>query len=251
MTSAIGDLPAVLVVDDEAVQRAWVALALSRAGWRVVEAGDGDEAVEVARAGGLALVLMDVHLPGIDGLAVTAAIRALEGAPGAVPVVAFTATPVADGGAHFRRGGMDGFIVKPSRPRALAEAIECWRPSGTPLPALRLEPLIGAAELRALLGRFRTSLAESLAALDEPDGRRERAHRLAGLSGTLGFEEISASWLALSEGDTSAIEAARRSARAGLVQLARELDPGGEQPTGFKDARGADRAQNSPPGASR
>lgn len=223
-------LPAVLVVDDKEIQRRRVARSLTRAGWHVVEAGDGREAVAAAKAGGLALVLIEVELPDIDGFATTAAIRALDGARGQVPILALTATPVGDGGRRFRDAAIDGYVVRPGKPRALADAVEAWRPSAAPLPARRLGALLGEAELSSLLERFRASVAEALARLDEPDERGALAHRLAGLAGTLGFEEICATWLALSEGHGSALERARLAARKGLVELDRDLGSHGRHP---------------------
>ncbi len=59
------------------------------------------------------VVLMDLHLPGMDGLEATRRIRALGGAGGTTPVIALTANAFPEDRANCRAAGMNGFVVKP------------------------------------------------------------------------------------------------------------------------------------------
>jgi CheY-like chemotaxis protein len=73
------------------------------------------------------LVLMDLHLPGMDGLEATKRIRALGTEGGGVPIIALTANAFAEDREACRAAGMDGFIVKPFDRERLEEAIAAVR----------------------------------------------------------------------------------------------------------------------------
>jgi hypothetical protein len=100
----------------------------------------------------------------------------------------------------------------------LRRAIRNCDPRPLTLPVLRLAATFGAQPICAQLGGFRAQLEEALA---EPDEARlhERAHRLAGLAGTLGFAAAGAALLALSEGVHGALEPARREARRAILAI--------------------------------
>jgi CheY-like chemotaxis protein len=212
-------VPAILVVDDEAVNRSLACAVLRAAGWSVDGAADGPAALAALRDGAYALVLMDIQMPGMDGFDATQAIRASDGPGAAVPIVAFTALRRAESIGRMWAVGMDGHIAKPFTPDSLVAAVEPWRPAERH-PVERLATLFGAAEIASLLGRFRDQLSEALVAADEADERRARAHKIAGIAGTLGFPEVSRTWLAVSEGLDSSWEAARVAARKALTLLA-------------------------------
>jgi CheY-like chemotaxis protein len=213
------DRSSILVVDDEPANRALAAGILASAGWLVHEAEDGDAAVVAAREHRYDLILMDIQMPGRDGFDAARAIRG-EGGPGAaVPILAFTTVPPGDAIERARAVGMDGHISKPFTPEGLIAATDAWRPDGAPSPAASLIAIFGAAEIARLLARFRAQLAEALAAEDLPAERKARAHKIAGISGTLGFAEVSRIWLAVSEGDESAWEDARIAARRAIRQI--------------------------------
>jgi CheY-like chemotaxis protein len=209
--------PSILVVDDEIGNRAIALRILTAAGWRVEQAADGAEAVAAAQEREFALILMDIQMPVMDGFAATRAIRAGGQRGSAVPIVAFTAIPPGDAIERARAAGMDGHVAKPFTPEALLAAVAPWRPDGVAAsPAASLAAIFGKAEVNGLLARFRGQLVEALAADEDDAARRARAHKIAGISGTLGFKDVSRLWLAVSEGDDSAWEEARIAARRAL-----------------------------------
>jgi signal transduction histidine kinase/ActR/RegA family two-component response regulator len=103
----------VLVVDDVAPNRLVARILLEGAGHEVELAADGAEAVAAVQRGGFDLVLMDVHMPGVDGLEATRRIRALEGAARRVPIIALTADALPDQMERCHAAGMDGHLAKP------------------------------------------------------------------------------------------------------------------------------------------
>lgn len=214
----------ILVVDDEPANRAIAAGILAAAGWRVEEAENGDLAIAAVRDLRFDLVLMDIQMPGRDGFEAALTIRNGGGPGAAVPILAFTAVPPGDALERARAAGMDGHIAKPFTPAELLAATDPWRPDGAPSPAASLVAIFGAAEIARLLERFRAQLAEALAAGDAAGDRRARAHKIAGISGTLGFAEVSRLWLAVSEGDESAWEEARIAARRAIRQIDRDAE---------------------------
>ena len=86
---------------------------LERRGNHVVAVSDGQQAVAAASQGGFDLVIMDLMMPVMDGLAATRAIRALPGQPGAVPIVGLTAAATAGDEAACLGAGMNAFAAKP------------------------------------------------------------------------------------------------------------------------------------------
>jgi len=102
----------ILVVDDSADNLAMISLDLQQQNYRVVTASNGEDAIAIAAQTLPNLILMDINLPELDGLAATRRIRDLE-ALREVPVVAVTAF----GTEGFQRAaydvGVDGYLTKP------------------------------------------------------------------------------------------------------------------------------------------
>ena len=114
----------VLVVDDNAINRK-VAEALCGMFDCTVEcACGGQEAIEAARGGRFDLILMDINMPGMDGVAAARAIRALEGAAARTPIVALTADADPEASKSYRAAGMCAVVEKPIRPEQLFIAIQ-------------------------------------------------------------------------------------------------------------------------------
>ena len=115
--------PRVLLVDDHPMNRELGHALLTLAGCEVVTADDGTQALETARLEDFDLILMDVHMPGMDGLAATRAIRALPAPHGAVPIIALSADALPDQIARCRAAGMDDHVAKPIRREELLAAV--------------------------------------------------------------------------------------------------------------------------------
>jgi signal transduction histidine kinase len=113
----------VLVVDDNESNRALVAASLKSTGVELAIASDGHEGVEMAARAPYDLILMDMHMPSMDGSTAVAMIRKGAGPNRGIPIMAFTAD--ADGGqmVHLRDAGFDGVIPKPILPSALVRQI--------------------------------------------------------------------------------------------------------------------------------
>ncbi len=106
-------LPLVLVVDDYAEARDMYVAWLEVSGYRVVTASTAAAAVALAQAEPPAAILMDLSLPGMDGLEATRRLKATP-ATASVPVVAVTGHVEARVAEAARSAGCDAFIVKPS-----------------------------------------------------------------------------------------------------------------------------------------
>ena len=102
----------VLLVEDTEDNRFMMRRLLEMAGYRVVEATNGEEAVTLAGSQYPQLILMDLSLPVIDGLAATRAIRKLDGL-GQVPIIAVSAHDTSDFQAEALVAGCNGYITKP------------------------------------------------------------------------------------------------------------------------------------------
>lgn len=112
----------ILLVEDMFDARELYAEYLNYAGYSVVTAINGHEAVRLARMLKPDLVLMDLRLPGMDGLEATADLKA-DPALAHIPIVAITADPSEEANALARAAGCADFIAKPALPDAVAHAI--------------------------------------------------------------------------------------------------------------------------------
>jgi CheY-like chemotaxis protein len=102
----------VLVVEDNALNLKLVRDVLGHAGYRVLEAGDAERGLELARAEVPDLILMDVQLPGIDGVEALGHLRADPTTAG-IPVAALTALAMREDRERFLAAGFDGYLEKP------------------------------------------------------------------------------------------------------------------------------------------
>ena len=236
----------VLVVDDEPLNRGIAARFLEIAGHDVVCVGSGAAAVEAAADTDFDVILMDVRMPGMNGLEATRRIRALAGPRGQVRVVAVTAQAFAQQIKMCREAGMDDHVSKPFTQQALLAALE-WHQSGagrsqpviladadgeSELPVFdreMFEDATGALAATELADHLQTLIARGEALLRElhapgmpahANALVEDVHRLAGGVGTLGF-------LALADAARRMEAAADRretdTGAAGMAALAKQL----------------------------
>jgi signal transduction histidine kinase/AmiR/NasT family two-component response regulator/HPt (histidine-containing phosphotransfer) domain-containing protein len=218
----------ILIAEDNATNQMVVTRMLKEFDIDLHVACDGVETVEAASKGEFDAIFMDMRMPRMDGLEATRAIRALDGAHGAVPIIALTANAFADDVKACRDAGMDDFVAKPIRKRLLVEklAVIAGTALGSQLRELRHlpavvpqpEPLvpaddaalidrsvtaeicqeIGADAVAEILQAFRREGAdriEHLRKLSDTDDRKAievEAHTLKGAAGAVGFAQVSA-----------------------------------------------------------
>src|SRR5262249_37193601 len=115
----------VLCAEDNPYGRVILNTILGELGHRVDFVGSGEAAVEAVRNNGCDAVLMDVALPGIDGIEATRRIRALDGAIGRTPIIGIPGRGGEEDEGGARQAGMDVYLVKPVSPSALAQALHC------------------------------------------------------------------------------------------------------------------------------
>jgi CheY-like chemotaxis protein/nitrogen-specific signal transduction histidine kinase len=114
----------VLVVEDNAVNRMLIGAYLEEFGLTHDMVADGAEALARLEERDYDLVLMDIMMPGLDGVEVTRRIRKLEGARAEVPIVAVTAHAMKGDREDYLAAGMDGYVSKPIRGRELYAALK-------------------------------------------------------------------------------------------------------------------------------
>lgn len=183
-------LPArrVLVVDDVDLNRELVRRILEEMGHVVETVASGEEAIEKCGQDNYDLILMDVRMPGLDGLTATRVIRRGRGPGAYAPIIALSAGALPEQVSACLEAGMNDHLAKPVNPEELIAAMARWAgEQGTrPSPA--------ANDLRQ---RFRERLREDRARLTMwrdtnalPQEVQPVAHRLAGSAGSFGFEAI-------------------------------------------------------------
>jgi CheY-like chemotaxis protein len=119
----------VLVVEDNPLNLKLVRDVLGHAGYRVLEADDGERGIALARAERPDLVLMDVQLPGVDGVEALLRLRADEETAG-IPVVALTALAMREDRERLESAGFDGYLEKPVSVPALPGQVEALMEQG-------------------------------------------------------------------------------------------------------------------------
>jgi two-component system cell cycle response regulator DivK len=113
----------VLLVEDNPHNRKIFSGMLAHAGFRVVEAIDGNEAMKLVVAEKPHLVLMDLSIPGIDGWECT---RRIKGDPATreLPIIALTAHAMRGDEERAREAGCDGYLSKPVSPKKVVEVVK-------------------------------------------------------------------------------------------------------------------------------
>ena len=115
----------ILLVEDNRTNQLLALRLLEKRGHEVSVAGNGAEALEALEKQAFDLVLMDVQMPGMDGLQATQAIRKDENKTGKhIPIIAMTAHAMLGDQERCLEAGMDDYITKPIRPQQLVEVLE-------------------------------------------------------------------------------------------------------------------------------
>jgi signal transduction histidine kinase/CheY-like chemotaxis protein len=132
----------VLLAEDNDVNALLARVVLSRAGHDIHHVSSGADAVSAVADAAFDAVLMDVHMPGLDGLEATRRIRALEASEGRarMPIVALTANAFDEDRDACLAAGMDDHLAKPIDPDALADMLSrlCSHSAGTPAAGARV-----------------------------------------------------------------------------------------------------------------
>jgi CheY-like chemotaxis protein len=113
----------VLIVDDEDATRRLVSVTLSGGDYQVLEAHDGAEALDVIRRERPVMVLLDIQMPGIDGIEVCRQLKADPALRGTL-VVMLTAQAQADARRRATAAGADMFLTKPFSPLQVLELVD-------------------------------------------------------------------------------------------------------------------------------
>jgi hypothetical protein len=203
-----------LVAEDHLVNQTVVKALLEALGHRVDIVADGRQAVSAVTRTRYDLVLMDVRMPEMDGLAATRAIRDLPPPAGTIPIVAFTANNDTADIKSCRAAGMNGFLAKPVTSAELAQAIASALDRPMP-PVTAAGPRAADAILdRAALERFADDLGRDLlprmlerigaemvrrltelrtcAGAGERAALQREAHALKGSAATIGLTRLAA-----------------------------------------------------------
>jgi PAS domain S-box-containing protein len=161
-----------LVVEDNPINQQVARHQLEKMGYRVDIAKDGLDALAMLELGDYALVLMDCHMPQMDGFETTTRIRSRTDDKALIPIIAVTAS----GGLGERdkclQAGMDDFLLKPFRKEELSDTIAKWLPSASPS-----EP---ADESGVALSEPADDVANGLKQLEEDYGK-EMALKIVGM----------------------------------------------------------------------
>ena len=209
----------ILLAEDVEENIALAEIRLEQQGHKVVVARNGREAIDRFREGGVDLILMDVHMPEMDGIEATRRIRGLEGNSGKrTPIIAITASVMTADQDNCLKEGMDAVVGKPIDFSALFAAIERLAPEGARRPVeepvgakaadVRLPSLNGVdatmglsawrdpeVYINALLsfsGTYRSAATGLDRLMDRQDqeAARRLVHKLKGVAGNLSVTEV-------------------------------------------------------------
>ena len=122
----------ILAAEDNAVNQLLIKALIEQGGHFCDMVSNGIEALHQVQAAHYDLLLMDIQMPEMDGLAATLAIRALPAAVADIPILAMTANVMAEQQDEYLQAGMNGVVSKPIDPRRLAAAILAVLPEPPP-----------------------------------------------------------------------------------------------------------------------
>ncbi|HEX9562797.1 MAG TPA: response regulator [Gemmatimonadaceae bacterium] len=206
----------ILVAEDNPVNKRVVREFLKRFNIEPTIVSNGAEAVDAVAHSEFALVLMDCHMPVMDGFEATAAIRRLGYSSEQLPVVALTASAMASDREQCLAAGMDDVLTKPLRADDLAEMLRRWigsedrvavpsrddtvSPGAAAFDMVQLTSLVGSdpETIREFLQLFFESTAPVLAEIDAAlasrngGALRDATHSVRGSAASMGIVEVAA-----------------------------------------------------------
>ena len=135
----------ILVIEDNPANMKLTTLLLNKAGHAVLRAVDAETGLTLARTGRPDLILMDIQLPGMDGLAATALLKQ-DPATAAIPVIALTAMAMKEDQEKSLVAGCDAYIAKPLAYQELYAAIDTLLAKAEPPPASETIPPLSESD---------------------------------------------------------------------------------------------------------
>ncbi|MDG4824693.1 response regulator [Asanoa sp. WMMD1127] len=199
---AAGERGHVLLAEDNEINQEVAVAILTRLGWTVDVAGDGAAALARAARRRYDAILMDGHMPELDGYDATVALRGRDGPNRATPVIALTASAAAADRDRCLAAGMVDYLTKPVTPDALRAALDRWAPADPVRAAVlrRLDQVTGgdpdaAPLVTALVGSFLArGPGDLLDAVDRCNlpAVAACAHKLQGAAANIGADELAA-----------------------------------------------------------
>ncbi|SDI09389.1 PAS domain S-box-containing protein [Salipiger marinus] len=202
----------ILLVEDNPVNRLVATAMLRKMGHKVTEAEDGASGLHLAEARQHDLILMDISMPGLDGIETTRRIRAGQGPNAATPIIALTAHALPQDMARFQAAGMTHTLTKPITWKALAAILAEVEPLASAVDADQAEDQVidiavlqaaqealGPKAFRDLRSRFLQETEAALADLAEmlsrglaPDRYAALVHRMSGSAAVFGASALHA-----------------------------------------------------------
>jgi len=199
----------ILVADDNEINRKLAGVLLRKIGATVTQAENGAVAVAACRNESFDLILMDIHMPVMDGLEATLQIRKLQQVTRHIPIIALTADALSGDRQRYLSAGMDDYLSKPIKEKPLLDIIKRCCPDETSItpmnkepaaenatpqvglpiidPQLGIEGAFGQADLwHEVLNILLSDLPEMLSSMEEARterhcyNMRETAHKLHG-----------------------------------------------------------------------
>ena len=250
--SEVGSRGSLLIVEDNTINQEVAVGMVARLGYTSDVAGNGLEALEALERGSYDAVLMDCHMPEMDGFQATAEIRRREADRSHTPIIAMTAGALVEDRGKCIAAGMDDYLTKPVKHREIERMLNRWIGGGQPVPDQsslngpggNLHPgpdssdgVLDAAKFDALrqlapddpgfldklvehyLAQSTAEIAELRDAVGRgnPTAIGELAHSLKGASATVGASAVASACAALEE-------AAKLNGMEGLRRLVDELE---------------------------
>jgi CheY-like chemotaxis protein/HPt (histidine-containing phosphotransfer) domain-containing protein len=240
----------ILVAEDVEINQEIIRAVLEAAGHSVDVVSDGAQAIKAVQDEAYDLVLMDVQMPGVDGVEATGHIRTMAANKGCVPIIALTANVYPEQIASFLAVGMNDHVGKPINRKKLLGAVDRWLANAARVeePTSRgetvlldwdvyrnLTSMMGPKPMADLLDQFEGMLSE-VPDTDEVVSGEPRlqlaghVHKLVSAAGMLGFTTLSAACerveaacaagVDLQDG-LSELRVARKEAIASIAQIRR------------------------------
>jgi len=194
----------VLLAEDVPLNQDLARTILETAGHSVDVVSDGAAAVAAVQSNAYDLVLMDVQMPGTDGLSATRQIRSLGSAAAGVPIVALTANILPQQVAEFRAAGMDDHVGKPFRRDALLAVVDRWTEGGSASEGSHatldltvfeeMREAVGHERMVGLLAMLADELTQRFGPTSSMQGREQiagDAHAMVSATSMVGFCSLS------------------------------------------------------------